>query len=145
MCHGGDANLVPWAISLWFLYYFSLMRLVMMKYHVGSKITTIYYYSCRRQTNPMLAQWTAKIVYDRNNLRKGQSLSISLQAQILKKSVEWLTKKEDSTDFGETDWKALTNLRGYLDILKQLHIYMQLWISLLHKWKRSFNTWRKSL
>ena len=52
----------------------------MMKYHVGSKITTIYYYSCLRQINPKLTQWIAKIDYDRNNLRKGQSLSISVQA-----------------------------------------------------------------
>ena len=52
----------------------------MMKYHVGSKITTIYYYSCLRQTNPKLAQWIAKIDYDRSYLRKGQSLSISVQA-----------------------------------------------------------------
>ena len=112
--------MLPWAISLCFLYYFSLMRLVMMKNHVGSKIITIYYYSCHRQTNPMLAQWTAKIDYDRSNLRKGQSLSISLQAQILKKkSVEWLTKKRRQYRFWRNWPKALTNLKGYLDILKQ--------------------------
>ena len=69
----------------------------MMKNHVGSKIITIYYYSCHRQTNPMLAQWTAKIDYDRSNLRKGQSLSISLQAQILKKKISRMTYKKKKT------------------------------------------------
>ena len=143
MCHGGDANMLPWAISLCFLYYFSLMRLVMMKNHVGSKIITIYYYSCHRQTNPMLAQWTAKIDYDRSNLRKGQSLSISLQAQILKKkSVEWLTKKRRQYRFWRNWPKSINKLKRLLGYIEAV---LQLWISLLCKWKRTFNTRRKSL
>lgn len=49
-----------------------------MKYHVDNKIITIYYYSCLIQTNLELVQWTVKINYDRNNLRKGKRVWITV-------------------------------------------------------------------
>lgn len=66
----------------------------MMKYHVLVVKLLLYIYSCRRQTNPMLAQWTAKIVYDRNDTEKGPKFINFSSGTDSKKSVEWLTKKK---------------------------------------------------